>query len=82
MAGLLNNDSAQGRGIRTAVQGLIGIFLGMLTAVWAVDGVPQVVYSYVTDNLGNALILIGLPAVGTGLVSYVWNLLRKDVPNS
>lgn len=77
----INSDTPKGRGIRTAVQGLIGIFTGLITAVWAVDGVPEVVYTYVTNNLGGALLLIGLPAAATGVVSYIWNLMRKDVPN-
>lgn len=77
----LNSDTARGRGIRTAVQAVIGFFSGLVIAVWSVDGVPQVVYNYVTSNLGHTLLLIGLPAAMTGVISYVWNLVRKDVPN-
>lgn len=77
----LNSDTAQGRGFRTAIQAVIGFFGGLVIAVWSVDGVPQVIYNYVTQNLGHTLLLIGLPAAMTGLVSYLWNVLRKDVPN-
>jgi hypothetical protein len=77
----LNDDSARGRGIRTFVQALIGLFTGLLVTVWAVDGVPQAVFNYITSSLPNFLLLVGVPAGATGLVSYIWNVLRKDVPN-
>lgn len=75
------DDSAKGRGIRTGLQGLIGIFTGLAVVVWQVDGVPQVVWNYVTTNLTGTLTLIGIPAAMTGLVSYLWNKTSKELPN-
>lgn len=78
----LNNDSAQGRGVRTAIQAVIGFFSGLVISVLTVPGVSEAAYNYVTANLVNTLVLIGIPSVATGVVSYIWNLARKDVPNS
>ena len=75
------DDSAKGRGIRTSLQALIGIFTGLFLAVWRVDGVPEVVWGYVTNNLSGALLLIGLPAGVTGVVSYIWNRQSRHLPN-
>lgn len=79
---VLNNDTAPGRGIRTAIQAVIGFVTGLLVAVWAVPGVPDAIYSYVTQSLPNFLLLVGLPAGITGVVSYLWSVARKDVPNN
>jgi hypothetical protein len=66
----MNNDSALARGIRTFLQAVIGTVI----AIWSVPGVPEVV----GKNLLSSIVAIGVP---TGLVSFVWNVLRKDVPN-
>ena len=66
----MNVDSALARGIRTFLQAIIGT----LVAVWAVPGVPEVV----GKNIVPLVIAFGVP---TGLASFIWNVLRKDVPN-
>lgn len=78
---MLNSDTAKGRGVRTAVQALIGFVAGLIAAVWAVPGVAEAVFDYVTDNLVNVLVLVGLPSAFTGVVSWLWNVARKDVKN-
>lgn len=79
---MLNNDSARGRGIRTGVQAalaaLVTFLVGLLMAVWKVPGVDVAVINYVQAHIIEVMIAIGVPA---GIVSYVWNLIRKDVPN-
>lgn len=77
----INSDTAVGRGVRTAIQAVIGFFTGLVLVVWAVPGVPDAVFAYVTTNLPQFLLLIGVPAAATGVVSWVWNLLRRDVRN-
>jgi hypothetical protein len=77
----LNSDTAKGRGVRTAVQALIGFFVGLIAAVIAVPGVAEAALDYVTANLVNTLVLVGLPSAATGVVSWIWNIVRKDVKN-
>lgn len=78
---LLNNDSAKGRGFRTFIQAVVGFVVGLITAVWAVPGVSDVAVEYITKNLVNTLVLVGFPTVATGVVSWLWNVVRKDVKN-
>lgn len=77
----LNSDTAKGRGVRTGIQALIGFVVGLIAAVWAVPGVAEAAWTYVTANLTNVLVLVGLPSVATGVVSWIWNVVRKDVKN-
>lgn len=78
----LNNDSARGRGLRTGIQAalaaLLTFIIGLIMAVWKVPGVPVAVVDYVQGHLIEVLLAIGIPS---GLVSWVWNILRKGVPN-
>ncbi len=73
---LPSQDSAVGRALKTAVQAAAGFVIGLIITVWAVPGVPDAVADYVQKNIGQALLLVGVPA---GLTSLVWNLLRKNV---
>jgi hypothetical protein len=75
---LPKQDSATGRGLKTAVQAMIGFTVGLLFTVWAVPGVPAAVLNYVQDNAIKVLLLVGVPS---GLTSFVWNLFRKNIPN-
>lgn len=77
----INNDTARGRGFRTAIQALIGLFVGLVLTVWAVPGVPEAVTSYITSNISVILGIVGISSASTGVVSWIWNLLRKDVVN-
>lgn len=74
----MNKDSAAARGIRTAIQAAIAFVIGLAVVVWQVPGVPQVVISYTTQNIAGLATSFGVSA---GLVSFVWNFFRKDVPN-
>jgi len=78
MNNLPSQDSATGRAIKTFIQALIGAFIGLVAAVWAVPTVPETVVSYLAINFVPILLTIGVPA---GLTSLVWNLLRKNIPN-
>ena len=73
-----NNDSALVRSVRTFLQTLIGVVIGLFVVVWAVPGVPHVVYSYLMDNVVPIALSVGIPS---GVASFLWNILRKDVPN-
>lgn len=79
---LPSQDSATGRGLKTALQAVITFIVGLAIVVWKVPGVPQAIFQYASANLVQVVTMIGLPmAVGTGLTSFVWNVVRKDVPN-
>lgn len=79
---LPSQDSATGRGIKTFIQAVGGFIVGLVVTVWAVPGVPQAVINYVQQNAAQVLLTIGLPvAVSTGVISFIWNFLRKDVKN-
>ena len=75
---MITKDSATDRGIKTAVQAMLGFLAGLAMAIWAVPGVPHAVISYIEANIPQMLLIIGVPS---GLVSFGWNFLRKDVPN-
>lgn len=77
----INSDTAKGRGVRTAVQAFIGFVSGLIVTVLAVPGVSEAVFQYITDNLVNFLVLVGVPSAATGIVSWAWNIFRKDVSN-
>lgn len=67
----LNNDSAVGRGLRTVIQ----VAIAVIVAVVKVPGVPEAVYNVIHQYSGVSV------AVIAGVVSVVWNILRKDVDN-
>ena len=73
-----SSDTALVRGVRTIFQTIIGAFVGLVLAVWAVPGVPEAVTSYISTNLVQLLLVVGIPS---GLASFVWNLLRPSVKN-
>ena len=75
---LPTEDSAAGRGIKTAAQAIIGFFVGLVVVVWNVPGVPDAIVEYTKDHLGEILLLVGVPA---GIISTVWNLFRPSVRN-
>lgn len=73
----MNQDTAVVRGIRTAIQAVIGAFVGLVVTVWAVPGVPEAVGAYLLDNFIPVAIAVGVPS---GIAAFVWNALRKNVP--
>ena len=75
---LPTEDSAAGRGIKTAAQAIIGFCVGLVVVVWNVPGVPDAIVEYTKDHLGEILLLVGVPA---GIISTVWNLFRPSVRN-
>lgn len=79
---LPSQDSATGRGIKTAIQAICGFVIGLIIVVYKVPGVPEAVISYLQNNLFTVLLQIGVPtALSSGFVAFVWNVFRKDVKN-
>jgi hypothetical protein len=75
---LPERDSATGKGIATAIQAMLGFIVGLILVIWAVPGVPEAVTDYVTNNLAQVLLTVGIPS---GLVGFLSNYPRKDVEN-
>lgn len=62
------------KGVRTAVQAIVGALIGLVVVVWAVPGVPEAVVEYLKSNAVPVLLAIGIPS---GIVAWVQNLLGK-----
>ena len=62
--------NAKTRGLRTALQTLAGVALGLFTTVWAVEGVPEAVMNYLSSQ---ALLLVGTSSVFAGVIGYLMN---------
>lgn len=75
---LPSQDSATGRGLKTALQSVIGLVVGLAVTVWAVPGVPDAIIHYVQKNLWEIALMVGVPS---GITSFVWNYFRKGVKN-
>lgn len=78
LPGLPSQDSSTGRAGKTALQAVLGFVIGLFVVVWGVPGVPEAVIDYVKNNAVQILLLVGVPS---GLVSFVWNFFRKDIEN-
>lgn len=75
---ILKGDTALLRGIRTAIQAVIGFVTGLLVVVWGVPGVPEAVEAYFNSHFVELLVAFGF---STGLAAFLWNVARKDVKN-
>ena len=61
-----------GKGLRTALQAVVGVLVGLVAVVWAVPGVPEAVTQYLTDNVLQIALIVGVPS---GLVAFIQNKL-------
>lgn len=62
------------KGVRTALQAIVGALIGLVLVVWAVPGVPEAVVEYLKSNAVPVLLAIGIPS---GIVAWIQNLLGK-----
>lgn len=62
------------KGVRTAIQAMVGSVIGLVVVVWAVPGVPEAVAEYMKTNWLPILLTIGVPS---GIVAWVQNRLGK-----
>lgn len=62
------------KGLRTALQAIVGSLVGLVVVVWQVEGVPEAVTTYASDNWLPLLLAIGIPS---GLIAWVQNLLGR-----
>lgn len=66
----VSKTSPAGKGLRTAFQAIVGSLIGLVLAVWAVPGVPEVVTEYSASNWLPILLTIGVPS---GIVAWIQN---------
>lgn len=62
------------KGVRTALQAIVGSLIGLVVVVWAVPGVPEAVIEYAKVNAVPLLLAIGIPS---GIVAWIQNRLGK-----
>ncbi|MCA9333895.1 hypothetical protein KC963_02505 [Candidatus Saccharibacteria bacterium] len=66
------------KGVRTFLQTIAGLLVGLVAAVWSVPGVPEAVTAYVQANFVPLLIglavFVGIPS---GVVAWLQNRLGK-----
>lgn len=62
------------KGVRTALQAIVGALVGLVLVVWAVPGVPEAVTEYAKTNAVPLLLAIGIPS---GIVAWIQNRLGK-----
>jgi hypothetical protein len=67
-------NTPAGKGIRTAIQTVAGLVIGLVSVIWAVPGVPEAVIEYIREN---ALLIVASVSIPSGLVSYIQNKLGK-----
>jgi small basic protein len=65
-----NKTTPAGKGVRTALQAVVGALVGLVAVVWAVPGVPEAVQAYLVTNAIPLLLLVGVPA---GVVAFLQN---------
>lgn len=70
----MNRNTPAGKGVRTALQAIVGSLIGLVAVVWAVPGVPEAVAEYLKSNAVPLLLVIGVPS---GLVAWVQNRLGR-----
>ena len=77
-----NSDTALVRGIRTGIQGALGVLasflVGFILQVWNVPGVPEAVLDYLQAHLTDAMTSVG---IGSGVAAFIWNALRSNIKN-
>jgi len=68
------------RALKTVGQAFGGFLMGLVLAVWNVPGVPETVKSYVSGNLPEVLLLVGIPvALSAGALALGTNYLFRDL---
>lgn len=67
-------NTPAGKGLRTALQAVVGSAVGLVAVVWAVPGVPEAVVNYATQNWLPLLLTIGIPS---GLLAWLQNKIGK-----
>lgn len=71
---VVNKNTPEGKGIRTALQSMGGLLVGLVVVVWAVPGVPEAVTAYLTQNTITLLLSVGVPA---GIIAWLQNVMEE-----
>lgn len=70
----MQNRTPSQKGVRTALQAMAGVLVGLVAVVWAVPGVPEAVQTYLLNNAVQAMLLVGVPA---GFTAFLQNKAGK-----
>jgi hypothetical protein len=62
--------SAKERGVRTGIQAIGSLIVGLLVTVWSVEGVPTAVFNYLGTE---AAVLFGTTGVAGLVIGYLMN---------
>lgn len=78
MAELVNKNTPEGKGIRTAVQAIGGALVTYVVGLFAIPEVKAYTTTFVqTEGVTLLLVVLGLLGVGAGVVAFVQNWLEN-----
>lgn len=62
--------SARERSIRTGLQAIVSLLIGLVVTVWRIDGVPTAVFDYLGSQVA---VLFGTTGVAGLVIGYLMN---------
>ena len=66
--------NAKVRGVRTALQAIGSVLIGLVVTVWSVEGVPQAVFNYLSNQ---AILFFGTTGVAGFVIGYLMNRNKR-----
>lgn len=74
----IDKETPKGKGLRTAVQAIVGTFMAFVTGLWAIPEVQLYVETFVREEgVALVVVLLGLVGVSSGLTAFIQNRLGK-----
>ena len=75
---MLNKNTPEGKGIRTAGQTIVGTVSAYFIGLWAVPGVQDYTVNFVqTQGVAALLAILAIIGVGAGVISFIQNYLES-----
>lgn len=70
----MDKNTPESKGIRSFLQVIPGFLVGLAFTIWAVPGVPDAAWAYISQNAGQLFVSLGLSTgFATGLIAFVQN---------
>ncbi len=66
--------STKERSVRTGIQAVLSLLVGLVVTVWSVQGVPSAVFNYLSSQTA---VLFGTTGVAGLVIGYLMNKGRK-----
>lgn len=74
----MNKETPKGKGLRTAVQAIVGTVIAFVTGLWAIPDVQLYVETFIREEgVALVVVLLGLVGFSSGLVAFIQNRLGK-----